>query len=218
MKRCIVIGDIHGEEVMLKNLIKQIKFDSNNDKLIFVGDYIDRGPESCGVVRYLNSLKACFPQNVILLWGNHEAMARDAFYANRSDSNEMIHWTQNGGLQCISSFGSHSNAKKELSLFFNNLQHFYEEDDFVVVHAFWPVSDDSLVNYVIIRSTLEDEILWNRNYDWYNGKKRMICGHTPQKNGVLVKEKVVVVDTGAHRYGVLSAYDVYNNVVYQQIR
>jgi len=56
--KTFIIGDIHGCLDMLKRLVEKIKWDPAKDKLIFVGDYIDRGPDPKGVVDYILSLMA----------------------------------------------------------------------------------------------------------------------------------------------------------------
>lgn len=69
-KRRIFIGDIHGEYTKLKDLLEDLHIQPE-DELIFLGDYIDRGKDSKGVLEILRKLKEKLP-NVRLLWGNHE--------------------------------------------------------------------------------------------------------------------------------------------------
>jgi len=74
--RLIAIGDIHGHLDKLERLL-QLIMPTDNDKLVFLGDYIDRGPDSAGVVDHLIQLPDRFPQTVFLR-GNHEQVAMDA--------------------------------------------------------------------------------------------------------------------------------------------
>jgi serine/threonine protein phosphatase 1 len=67
--RHIIIGDVHGCLEELKELITKISIDST-DILYFIGDLIDRGPDSSGVVKYVHSLST--QNNLILILGNHE--------------------------------------------------------------------------------------------------------------------------------------------------
>ncbi len=72
------IGDIHGSLESLERLLDQINPDLTRDGLVFVGDYIDRGPRSKGVVDYIIRLKEQAPPGqIICLKGNHEAMFLD---------------------------------------------------------------------------------------------------------------------------------------------
>jgi serine/threonine protein phosphatase 1 len=75
-ERLIAIGDIHGQQNMLADLLSQIQ-PTNNDQLVFLGDYIDRGPDSKGVIETLMGLQKQFPQTIFLR-GNHEQMFLDA--------------------------------------------------------------------------------------------------------------------------------------------
>jgi predicted MPP superfamily phosphohydrolase len=72
--RCYVIGDIHGCLDELRYLIEGLPLETG-DRLVFLGDYIDRGPNSNGVVSYLLELKKYGPAlDLVFLKGNHEDM------------------------------------------------------------------------------------------------------------------------------------------------
>jgi protein phosphatase len=75
-----IVGDLHGDIKSLLYIIRDIAFEefltSSNNKLIFLGDYIDRGSNSIEVLLILCYLKRKYPNSVILLCGNHEAMER----------------------------------------------------------------------------------------------------------------------------------------------
>ena len=73
MKKIFAIGDIHGCYDQLKALVEKIPIDFSRDTLLFIGDYIDRGPHSAEVVDYLIQLKKRVKE-VIFLKGNHEDM------------------------------------------------------------------------------------------------------------------------------------------------
>jgi Calcineurin-like phosphoesterase len=76
-QRLIVIGDIHGDYGVLSTILSKIDYErylsDDHNKLIFLGDYIDRGQSSPQVLYTVCFLKARFPQSVILIRGNHEA-------------------------------------------------------------------------------------------------------------------------------------------------
>ena len=69
----IIIGDLHGDQSTLKRILKQSKWKQDNSVLIFLGDYIDRGPKQLEVLFALFQLQNNHPGNIILLRGNHEA-------------------------------------------------------------------------------------------------------------------------------------------------
>ena len=71
------VGDIHGSLDKLKSLIAACRqhADGRAMTLVFLGDYIDRGPQSAGVVRLMMRLQSELPACVVALMGNHEAMA-----------------------------------------------------------------------------------------------------------------------------------------------
>lgn len=75
------ISDIHGYLDILNDTVKNIRL-RMNDKLIFLGDYIDGGPHSRQTLEYLYNLQKQFPENVIVLKGNHEDMFVDWFENN----------------------------------------------------------------------------------------------------------------------------------------
>jgi hypothetical protein len=76
-KRLVVVGDIHGDLTSLRRILTDMSFEAflgnPNNKLIFLGDYVDRGTNSIGVIFVICSLKKKFPDSVILMRGNHEA-------------------------------------------------------------------------------------------------------------------------------------------------
>jgi len=80
-KRLLVVGDIHGYLDKLTELMEQVQ-PMEHDKVVFLGDYIDRGPDSRGVIEYLIDFRQRFPQTVFLR-GNHEQMLLDALVEDR---------------------------------------------------------------------------------------------------------------------------------------
>ena len=73
MSRIYALSDIHGYLDILKETMKKVDLSSNN-KLIFLGDYIDEGPSSKGTLEYIYNLQKQYPDQVIVLKGNHEEM------------------------------------------------------------------------------------------------------------------------------------------------
>jgi serine/threonine protein phosphatase 1 len=89
----IAIGDIHGCLEQLKQLIDKLPKDK---QLVFLGDYIDRGPDSAGVISFLRALST--ERDCVFLSGNHEDMML---------SNQDL-WLINGGYQALLSYGLHA--------------------------------------------------------------------------------------------------------------
>lgn len=191
-ERIFVIGDIHGCLNMLERLMNEIDWLPEKETLIFLGDYIDRGADSKGVVDYVLKLNesSC---NVKCIIGNHEAMFMD--YISEKDQGLFL---MNGGLTTLKSYGMDKAGWKntlvppEHMAFYRSLETYVELDDYYIVHAgFRPGID-------IKMQTLED-MIWIRgvfissNYDF---GKRVIFGHTTFYEPLVMPNKIGL-DTGA---------------------
>jgi serine/threonine protein phosphatase 1 len=190
--KIFIVGDIHGCLDMLNRLMDSIAWRPEKDRVIFIGDYIDRGENPKGVVDYILALKACSP-NVDCLIGNHEALFLD--YLNGSHEASYI---RNGGWNTLRSYETVKGSEEEPLLppdhmtFFQSLTPYLELDDYYVVHAgfrpYVPIEQQSLQDMIWIR----DPFLLSR---FYFGKK-VIFGHTPFLEP-LVMENKIGIDTGA---------------------
>ena len=87
--RVMAVGDVHGQYDKLKKLMRKIKFDPAQDKLIFLGDLIDRGPESLQCFDYVMHLQKQHPESVIYLMGNHEREMLDYYDALAGTKDEL---------------------------------------------------------------------------------------------------------------------------------
>jgi len=80
----VVIGDIHGDLKTFLKILEDIKLEhylaNPNNKIILLGDYVDRGPKSIEVLYAICNLKQRYPNSIILMRGNHEAPARHMTY------------------------------------------------------------------------------------------------------------------------------------------
>ena len=86
-KRILAVGDIHGMYGKLIALMEKVKFNPEEDILIFLGDYIDRGPQSLECLDYVMDLYKQYPERVVPLLGNHEAMCINYYeYENHKRS------------------------------------------------------------------------------------------------------------------------------------
>jgi serine/threonine protein phosphatase 1 len=97
------IGDIHGSLAKLRALIASCTEHAAGRpaRLVFLGDYIDRGPESAGVIDYLISLQARLPGCIVALKGNHEAIALEVFDGAEPED----FWLSQGGEETLASYG-----------------------------------------------------------------------------------------------------------------
>ncbi|MCI4626276.1 MAG: serine/threonine protein phosphatase [Candidatus Magnetoovum sp. WYHC-5] len=206
-KRQIAIGDIHGCFSLAHELVEEIiKFNPKEDRLIFMGDYIDRGTENLETVNYVSALKTEHPENIVLLAGNHEDLAYKAL--SQRTMEQMQLWFINGGIETVKSFGTLENLEKLLLPFIETLMFFFETPQFIYVHGGIPHNQT-------VYTAQPNALLWERNYKTYRGKN-LIVGHTPHRE-VTKYENTIVVDTGAVFYGKLSGYDTVNDVIYEAV-
>ena len=106
------IGDIHGCLNHLINLLNLVNPDLAQHQLVFVGDYVDRGPNSKGVVDYIIDLKKKYnPENIICLMGNHERMFLD-FLQGRE---EMFFLLNGGTATAVSYWGDQWERREQTS-------------------------------------------------------------------------------------------------------
>lgn len=178
----IIIGDVHGE---LKTLEKLLNILPQTKDICFVGDLIDRGPNSKEVINLVIQNK----WNCVL--GNHEDMATDP-------SMEEI-WLYNGGWQTFQSFGTADDFRNaEEFQFIKNLPLTIQYKDFIISHSFCWDGD----------STTPNDILWGRSFMENNCTKTNIFGHTPLKEAKKIHDKHWMIDTGCTFGNKLSAIDL----------
>ena len=192
MKKIYAIGDIHGCYDQLLALLKKIPINYQQDTLVFMGDYIDRGPKSVEVVDFLIKLKKRIP-GIIFLKGNHEDML-----GKYLDGTDRFTYLLNGGQQTLDSYLSRSTNTGKHPIppghmdFFKSLRLVYETDDYIFVHA-------GLRPKVSLDSQEPEDMLWIRDkflQSRYDFGKPVIFGHTPLGQP-LVESNKVGIDTGA---------------------
>lgn len=192
MQKIFVVGDIHGCFDKLCALMDKIPINNTRDQLIFIGDYIDRGPSSFDVVNYLIDFKKRVP-GTIFIKGNHEDMLQ-----NYLDGSDRFTYLLNGGQKTLDEYLNRSDNKEAFPIpsehleFFNSLQLYYQTDDYIFVHA-------GLREKVPLESQDKMDLLWTRDefiHSDFNFGKRVIFGHTPFKEPLLQANKIGI-DTGA---------------------
>ncbi|MBM6592887.1 metallophosphoesterase family protein [Microvirga pudoricolor] len=169
------IGDIHGRHDLLVRLLSDIAAhaDGRNHRVICLGDYIDRGPDSAGVLGTLMTLQSSRPGEVVCLMGNHEAMLLEAM----SDLRAATLWIMNGGDATLASYGvsSPQAVPTAVTEWLATLPAAFQDNRHYFVHAgFRPgrrIDKQSRTDMLWIREAFLD-----RDYDF---GKHVAHGHTP---------------------------------------
>ncbi len=191
-EKMFAIGDIHGCLDKLKALFARIDFEPKRDRIVFLGDYIDRGPSSFGVIEFLLDLRKKCPRAVFLS-GNHEKMLEE--FLSGKDRTTFL---ANGGDRTIESYrqnaliGQESVFPEEHLEFFRSLVPYYETDHFIFVHA-------GLKEGVELRRQHPHDLFWSRDrfiYSDYDFGKIVVFGHTPFPQPFIARNKIGI-DTGA---------------------
>ena len=197
----------------LQALIRSIGADPQNDTLIFIGDYIDRGNSSREVVDYVIRLKNGYKKTVCLL-GNHEHML--IHYLAGLDEDIYL---GNGGIATLHSYGIRRSdepekRKAEIPLehrqFFEALLPFYETENYIFVHA------GLKPGFPLHEQTMHD-LLWIR-HEFIDAEddfgKMIIFGHTPLSYPLIMPNKIGI-DTGAVYGGKLTCVELPAVKIYQ---
>ena len=130
--RQFVIGDIHGCKVSLVALLKKIDVQLD-DEIYFLGDYIDRGPDSKGVLDTIFTLIGA-GHKVVCLLGNHEAMLLGGYQGNRDEAQS---WWSNGGKNTLRSFNVQylQDIPPQYIAFMEAMPLVAEVGDYILVHG-----------------------------------------------------------------------------------
>lgn len=186
----VAIGDIHGCLRSLESLWK--KLEPYKDTLhVFVGDYIDRGPQSRQVVDFL--MEVSKERECVFIRGNHEQMLLDAY-----EDNSTINWLYNGGDTTLHSYKCNSAEQipENHIRFYKDTPLYYETDSYFFVHAGAPPHQSLKKSKESAQS--QDYFLWGREHlnsfdtPW---EKTVIFGHTPRPRPIQ-KPKMIGIDTG----------------------
>lgn len=188
----IAIGDIHGMCSLLNELLARLP---DEGELVFLGDYIDRGPDSRGVIDRLLRLRQSRPCH--FLRGNHEAMLLAAL---DGESRMKQFWLSNGGLATVENYQGRPTPEHEQ--FIRQTLPYLVTEHYLFVHA-------GLLPGKTPAESIPEELLWVRDpfltsdYDW---GKLVIHGHTPTENRQPdLRANRINIDTGAVFGGALTA-------------
>ena len=190
----IAIGDIHGCAKSLDGLLRELNVTAE-DHLIFVGDYIDRGPDSKGVIDRMLELDKKY--KCTFLRGNHEDLLLGYL-----DDGEYDIFAMNGGISTLSSYMT-DDGEMEIPDghidFVRNTELYLETEEFLFVHA--GLRPDLTVAENLVESNAE-VFLWERSHlkaGFLPWEKTVVCGHTPQTHP-LNRQELINIDTGCVYY------------------
>jgi serine/threonine protein phosphatase 1 len=203
--RSLAIGDIHGCRAQLRDLLSQVS-PTRNDRLVFLGDYVDRGPDSAGVIDDLLALRAHLPETVFLR-GNHEEMLLDVLAGH-----DPATFLFNGGDRTIASYRARGEwpPPAEHRLFLEKLLPVYQDGEFIFVHA-------GLRPGLPLTAQQTKDLLWIRgeflhsDYDW---GKPVVFGHTPRREPLL-EDNRIGLDTGCVYGGPLTCCELRTRFCWQ---
>lgn len=211
------VGDIHGRFDLLELLLQKIFDHANGEpaEIIFLGDYIDRGPQSCEVIEYLASSAIPDQFDCVFLKGNHEETLLE-FLENASLGPS---WLEYGGMETLRSYGTRpptlmtdeeawdetrlslrSNIPPSHLSFLEGLQVKVERGGYFFVHAGVNPSKS-------LAQQSDSDLMWIRSPFLKSSKRHeriIVHGHTPAPTP-FSDHRRIGVDTGAYQSGVLTA-------------
>jgi serine/threonine protein phosphatase 1 len=214
--RLFVVGDVHGCAAELEVLLRGLPL-APGDTVAFVGDYIDRGPESRPVVSMLLDLRARPGLSWVFLKGNHEDMCL-AYLGRRGRWGEAF--CANGGSATLESYGIDPRlAGREAAArmpashlaFLESLELSFRCDPYLVVHAGirpsvpWAEQD-------------EEDLLWIRDEFIvlpHHLPQTIVFGHTPQRTVLVDLPYKIGIDTGCVYGGTLTCLETPANLLHQ---
>jgi serine/threonine protein phosphatase 1 len=217
LPRSLAIGDIHGCSRALEALIGAIG-PRPEDVIVTLGDYVNRGPDSRGVLdRLIDLERRC---TLISILGNHE---QQLLAAIDGEPSAVFNWLDMGGVTTLASYGAQRVTEADLAqipavhiAFLRRCRDFYETESHIFVHAQYlpdlPMDEQSPL-------FLRWESLRESTPGPHDSGKKVIVGHTPQKSGeILDLGHLVCIDTYCHGGGWLTALDVHTAEVWQANR
>lgn len=207
--RLIAIGDIHGCLAAFESVWQAMSVQAD-DTVVILGDVVDRGPDTKGVVdRLIQYSDSC---KLIAIQGNHEEMMLDVVRENQPP----YRWLNHGGVDTLDSYGFYGDLNvipQEHRNFFDSMLDYYESEDHLFLHANYDPRlplDQQNINY----------LRWIKLTDvtppaHFSGK-RAIVGHTHDYRGeILDVGHLVCIDTYCYGGGWLTALDVHSGQVWQ---
>ena len=209
--RTLVIGDIHGCSTALRTLLNTVR-PGTNDVLVTLGDYVDRGPDSKGVIDLLIGLEKT--TQLKPLTGNHEILFLEVMAGRIAPQG----WLAAGGTETLISYSGDPTKlswsavpKAHVEFLSERCLRYHEDATHLFVHA-------NANSVYALRDQSDDWLFWTRFCDAFPhvSGKTMICGHTAQKSGwPAVRPFAICIDTWVYGQGWLTCLEVETGVIYQ---
>jgi serine/threonine protein phosphatase 1 len=210
--KTFAIGDIHGSYYSLLDLFNIIPYDKDS-RIVFMGDYIDRGKYSKEVVQFVKEMVECNEHAVAIL-GNHEDLCI-GFHKGDRWSEEV--WARNGAFDTLRSYygdeklPNRPRIDEEHLEWMEQLPLMHQDEFHIYVHA--GLHPDLNIDYQI-----RDDLLWIREEFIRSEKdfgKIVVYGHTAYKDGPRIEDNKIGLDTGCV-YGLkLTAMCMETHEIYQ---
>jgi serine/threonine protein phosphatase 1 len=221
-----VIPDIHGCAKTLIALVTDLIRPMRSDEIYFLGDYVDRGPDSKGVIDFIRSLQKK-GYNVTTLKGNHEDFMVELYDASLKSRNPWWYtfsskkykaWTEIGGKPTLSSFAVQHirDIPADYIEWMRNLTYYVELESYVLVHAGLNFRNENPFEDI-------QSMLWLREYEIKPekiGGRRIIHGHVPVNIELITQAihnkvfKFIDLDNGPY----LTGKDGFGNLVAMELQ
>jgi serine/threonine protein phosphatase 1 len=207
--RVIAIGDIHGCLAALETILREIA-PTGNDTLVVLGDCVDRGPDSKGVIdRLIECSKSC---KLIAIQGNHEEMMLDVVRQGLPP----YRWLQYGGVDTLDSYGFAGDLgviPEAHMAFFDSMVDYFESEDHLFIHANYdprlPMEQQTIPMLRWVKLTESTPTA-------HCSGKRAVLGHTHDYHGEIFDVgHLICIDTFCYGGGWLTAMDVHSGRLWQ---
>ena len=206
--KVFAVGDIHGCYRKLVSLMERLPLDAATDFLIFLGDYINRGPESREVIEYLLEVGRKV-QNTVFLMGNHEYALLEYYRTGNLDYLRMLRTMcveetlTSYSNSAVHSLGDLSFLPREHIRFLESLRLYFRLEGYLFIHAGTIPGED-------IDRCPPDRLLTVREIFLHNEKASdeiTVFGHTPFETPLVTRNKIGI-DTGAAHGNLLTAVEL----------
>ena len=195
MNLTFAIGDVHGCLAALQALVSRIETAASSGTVVFLGDYVDRGPDSAGVIQFVMDGPKKQGWKWIALKGNHEDMMVSCIKGD----NPVEWWIGNGGAQTIASYGGE--VFESHIAWCEGLPHIHTDSHRIYAHA-------GVDETIPLEQQTDHDLLWSRKPPHYSGEywgKHLCHGPTPSMENPATVGNRTNVDSGAVFGGKLSA-------------
>ena len=220
--RAYAIGDVHGRLDLLRNLLERVEEDSGSRStartlVVFLGDLVDRGPDSAGVIEFLRHYRPATLEPVFL-FGNHEEVMLRVLGGERGGL--LDRWLCYGGAEALASYGLHTARLTDIperqaleqvveavppshAAFLEGFADTFRFGDYLMVHA-------GLRPGVPLHNQTQDDLHWIREPFLSDSREHgfvVVHGHTISE-AIDERPNRIGIDTGAYRSGLLSAIGI----------